>query len=118
MVAMWTSRVEYEGMMAVAEALRNTAPAMKDRALTGPENYTQLPELAARGQKRLGVFFDTVEKRLAGRDFLATDAFSVADIAALVTVDFARVVRCKPAPEQVNIARWRAAFAERPSATA
>lgn len=118
LVASWNARVEYEGMMAVAEALRNSAPGMKDRALTGAENHPQIPALAERGTKRLNAFFDMLDAHLANRDFVAIDAFSIADITALVTVDFARVVRCKPKPEHENLARWRAAVSARPSATA
>jgi glutathione S-transferase len=118
LTAGWASRIEYEGLMAVAEALRNSAPGLKDRSLTGAENFAQVPALAERGLKRIFMFFDMLEARLAGRDFVATDIFSVADIAAVVTVDFARVVRCKPKPEHENIARWRAALAERPSLSA
>ena len=42
-------RIEAEGLMAVGEALRNSAPGMKDRAVTGPVNHAQIPELAQRG---------------------------------------------------------------------
>jgi glutathione S-transferase len=118
LTASWTSRVEYEGLLAVAEALRNSAPGLKDRSLTGAENFAQVPALAERGLKRIAMFFDMLEARLEGRQFIATDIFSVADIAAVVSVDFARVVRCKPRPEHANIARWRAALAERPSIAA
>jgi len=115
LVASWNARVEGEGLLAVAEALRNSAPGMKDRALTGPENFAQIPELAARGVRRLELFFDMLEARLAGREFLALDTLSVADITALVTVDFARVVRVKPQDKHVNLTRWRAALHARPA---
>jgi glutathione S-transferase len=117
-VAAWNARIEYEGLMAVAEALRNSAPALRDRALTGPENFAQNAEIAARGVARTKLFFDMLDARLADRAYVATDGFSVADITAVVTVDFARVIRCKPAPEQANLLRWRAALAERASIAA
>ena len=40
-------RIEMEGLMAMSEALRNSTPRMAGRALTGPVNYEQIPELAA-----------------------------------------------------------------------
>ena len=43
--------------MAMAEFLRNSAPAMKGRALTGPHDYEQIPELADRGRLRVQRFF-------------------------------------------------------------
>jgi glutathione S-transferase len=118
LVATWNARVEFEGLFAVAEALRNSAPGMKDRALTGPQNFAQVPELAARGVSRLQAFLDMLEARLQGRDFVAIECLSVADITALVTVDFARVVRVKPQERHVNIARWRAALSARPAFSA
>jgi len=114
-IASWNWRVEFEGLMAVAEALRNSAPAMANRALPGPVDHAQIPELAQRGLARVQQFFDTLNERLAGRDFIATARFSVADITAVVTVDFARVVKFKPAEQHPHLLRWRAAMAMRPS---
>ena len=101
--------------MAVAEALRNSSPAMANRALPGQVNYTQIPELAQRGLARLQQFFVMLNERLADRNFVATDRFSVADITAVVALDFARIVKIKPGEQHPHLQRWRAAMAERPS---
>ncbi len=114
-VAGWNWRIEFEGLMAIAEALRNSSPAMKDRALPGPIDYAQIPELAQRGVARLGRFFDALNARLADRATVATERFSIADITAVVAVDFARVVRVKPGEQHPNLLRWRAAMALRPA---
>lgn len=114
-VASWNWRVEYEGLLAIAEAMRNSAPAMARRALPGPQNYEQIPELAQRGLARLQQFFVTLNDRLADRAFVATGRFSIADITAVVAVDFARVVKLKPGEQHPHIVRWRAAMAERAS---
>ena len=114
-VASWNWRIEFEGLMSIAEALRNSAPAMANRALPGPVDYAQIPELAQRGLARVQQFFVTLNERLAGRDFVATDRFSVADITAAVAVDFARVVKVKPGELHPNLLRWRTALAQRPS---
>jgi glutathione S-transferase len=114
-VASWNWRIEFEGLLAIAEAMRNSAPAMANRALTGPVNYAQIPELARRGLARVEQFFVTLNERLAGRDTIATDRFSVADITAAVAVDFARVVKVRPGEQHPNLRRWREALAERPS---
>ncbi len=95
-IASWQWRIEFEGLMAVAEALRNSSPAMANRALPGPVDYAQIPALAERGLARVAQFFATLNDRLAGRDYIATDRFSVADITAVVVVDFARIVKMKP----------------------
>ena len=114
-IASWNWRVEFEGLLAIAEALRNSSPAMANRALPGAVNYPQIPALAERGLMRVGQFFDLLNDRLAGHEFIAADRFSVADITAVVAVDFARVVKQKPGEQHPHLLRWRAAMAARPS---
>ena len=114
-IASWTWRVESEGLLAIAEAMRNSAPALAERALAGPVNYAQIPELAQRGQARARQFFATLDKRLAGRDFLAGDRFSVADITAVVAVDFARIIKLRIDEQVPELRRWRAGMALRPA---
>jgi glutathione S-transferase len=114
-IASMNGRMEFEGLLAIAEALRNSSPAMADRALTGPKNYAQIPELAARGLLRVQHFIDMLDEHLAGREFIAADQLSIADITAAVAVDFARVVRIKPSEQHTNLLRWRAALALRPA---
>jgi glutathione S-transferase len=114
-IASWNWRVEFEGLLAIAEALRNSAPAMAHRALPGPVDYAQIPELAERGLARARQFFVMLNDRLAGREYVAADRFSIADITAVVAVDFARVVKVKPGEQHPHLQRWRAAMAQRPS---
>jgi glutathione S-transferase len=114
-IASWNWRVEFEGLLPIAESMRNSAPSMANRALAGPVNYAQIPELAQRGLARLQRFFVDLDERLAGRDFVAAGRFSIADITAVVAVDFARVVKVKPGEQHPHLQRWRAAMAARPS---
>jgi glutathione S-transferase len=114
-IASWNWRVEFEGLLPIAESMRNSAPSMANRALAGPVNYAQIPELAQRGLARLERFFVDLDEHLAGRDFVAAGRFSIADITAVVAVDFARVVKVKPGEQHPHLQRWRAAMAARPS---
>ena len=114
-IASWNWRIEFEGLMAIAEAMRNAAPSMARRALPGPVNYEQIPALAERGRARLLQFFADLDDRLDGRDFIAAERFSIADITAVVAVDFARVVKVKPGDEHPHLVRWRAGMALRPA---
>jgi glutathione S-transferase len=114
-IASWHWRVEFEGLLAIAEALRNSAPAMANRALPGPVDYAQIPELAQRGLARVQQFMDMLNAHLAGRDFIAANQFSIVDITAVVAIDFARVVRIKPSEQHVNLLRWREDMEKRPS---
>ncbi|MEI9903909.1 MAG: glutathione binding-like protein [Asticcacaulis sp.] len=42
--------------------------------------------------------------------------FTVADICAVVALDFARIIRFRPDKSLENVARWLKAMRERPSA--
>jgi len=114
-VASWNARIEGECFMALAEAMRNSAPAMKDRALPGPHNYAQIPELAERGRARLADFLARFEAHLTGREWVAGGAFSVAAITAAVALDFARVLRIDASEGRPAIAAWRERIATRPA---
>ena len=112
-IASWQWRIEFDGLMAVAEALRNSSPAMVDRALPGPVNYAQIPALAERGLARVRQFFDDLNAHLEGREFVAAGQFSIADITAVVVVDFARAVKVKPGEAHPHLLRWREAMQAR-----
>lgn len=114
-IADWNWRAEFDGIIAVMNALRNRSAKMVNRALTGPRDYAQIPQLAERGLIRIDAFFATLEQRLENREFIATDRFSVADITVAVAVDFARAVHRVPGPEFPNLLRWHAAIERRPA---
>lgn len=115
-IAGWQWRIEFDGLLPIAEALRNGSPAMASRALPGPVDYAQIPQLAQRGLARIQQFFTTLDAQLATHGFVAGSEFSIADITAVVAVDFARVVKQKPGEQHPHLLRWRARLAaERPS---
>jgi glutathione S-transferase len=100
--------------MPIAEVLRNTSPAMANRALPGPVNYAQIAPLAERGLARLQHFLTVLNERLQDREFIAAQQFSVADITAVVALDFARIVKVRPDERHPHLTRWRTAMAQRP----
>jgi len=114
-IATWNWRCEMGGLMSVAEALRNSSPNMKDRALPGPRNVAQIPELAERGKMKLGWFFKTLNRQLSVNEYIAGDSYSVADITATITVDFAEWVKVYPEEDQTHLRAWHARMKERPS---
>jgi glutathione S-transferase len=106
-VAMWERRAEIEGFAAVMEAVRNAAPRLQNRAIAGPHDYEQIPALVDRSRKRVGNFYGDFNTRLAEVRYVAGDAFSVADITAIVTVDFATRAAGLPIPEHhAALKRW------------
>ena len=114
-IAEWNAIGESDGLLAMAELIRNSLPGMKGRALTGPRNYAQIPELADRGKERVGQFFELLNSRLMDHAYLAGDDFSVADITAFVAVEFAGWVKLAPNQNQTALIEWQTAIAQRPS---
>ncbi|WP_292959496.1 glutathione S-transferase family protein [Novosphingobium sp. UBA1939] len=88
-VQMWERRMELEGFAAVMETVRNRAAGLKDRAISGPHDYGQIPALVDRGMARVRDFYADLEARLCEQPFVAGPLISAADITAFVTIDFA-----------------------------
>ncbi len=118
LIAMWNSRMENEGFLAAADAYRNYTPGLKNRALTGPHDFAQIPALAERSRQRLGLYLEMLNERLAERRFVASDDFTVADITALVVVDFCGWLKMRPGERHADLSRWYAQVSARPSAAA
>jgi glutathione S-transferase len=115
-VLTWNAIAEHQGGMPVAEALRNSNPHFKHRALPGPDDIEQIPALAERGLKRIGLFFDLLDERLKESPFLACDHFTLADISAFVFTDFARVVKMRLPETHLAARSWFENVKARPSA--
>ena len=114
----WQRRTEREGFYAVMEALRNSTPGMKGRAVPGPAGYEQIPELAARGGARIGQFFELMDTRLADREFVCGADFTIADITTLVSIDFAGWLKLTIPESCLRLRRWYDTVSARPSAKA
>jgi glutathione S-transferase len=114
LVADWEWRMERDGFDAAGEALRNSSPGMKDRALTGPVNYAQIPALAERGRARSERFLNDLDALLADRPFIAGAHYSVADITAFVSVDFIGWIKLKIPDSAKHLQRWHEAIKARP----
>jgi len=117
-VLMWNSKVEQQGLWAVADAFRNAAKGLKDRAATGLVGYPQIPELAERGRSRVEQFFRWLDDRLADNEFVAGDRYSIADISAMVVVDFSAWIKLSVPEDATNTLRWYESVSARPSAQA
>lgn len=119
LVTMWERRAELEGFAAVMEGVRNATPRLVGRAIAGPHDYMQIPELVERGKRRVADFYRDMNERLAEAPFVAGEHFSAADITSLVTVDFAtRAFDMPISPEMLALKRWHDVVAARPGATA
>jgi glutathione S-transferase len=117
-IAMWQRDMDLNGLLAVAECFRNSSKGFRNRALTGAVDYEQIPELAERGRRRVRTFFTDLDCRLADSEYLAGGRFTVADITAFVSVEFARAIKEYVPDGAIHLKRWRDAVAALPSALA
>ena len=115
-VLMWNAICEQQGLLPVSEMLRNSNPRMKGRAITGPVNFEQIPELAERGRHRIELFYGAVELRLKDSAFLALETLTLVDITAFVVIDFMRVVKMPIPDDNIATRAWFDQIQARPSA--
>ena len=110
-VEMWQRRMENEVLNNIAGCFRNTHDYFKGRIHQVPEYGEACREAAV---KRLA-WLDEV---LADRAFVAGERFTIADITAMVGIDFGRVTGIRVSPDQKNLARWLESVSARESAKA
>jgi glutathione S-transferase len=111
LVEMWNRRMEFAVLQPIADSFRQRHEFFKGRIRQVPE-YAEAQRLNAEdGLKWL-------DEELTGHRFIVGDKFTIADITAMIAVDFGRVSNITIKPEQKNLARWHADVAARPSAKA
>ena len=111
-VEMWNRRMELGLMSHVTQAFRHTHPAMAHLEVPQVKDWGE-----ANKQKALDVLA-MLDQELAGNEFIAGDAYTVADITALVAIDFMRPARITVPDALGHVKRWHAAVSARPSAKA
>jgi len=118
-VEAWQRRCELEGLFNIAMVFRNTAAPFADRAMPGTTPpLPQIPDLAERGRVLAWHFLGCLDERLGRSEFVAGDRFTLADITALVAVDFAKWVQIRLSEAHANTRRWYETVSARPSARA
>jgi glutathione S-transferase len=112
-IDMWLRRIELNFMMPVGQVWVHGSP------LTKAVNPNQIAEAAELGRKMVGRYFEFLDGQLATREFIASDAYSMADITALTVLDFgAALNKLVHPPELEHLTRWHQSVSSRPSASA
>jgi glutathione S-transferase len=110
-VDMWVRRIEFQLMnpigMVWVHAHHLTAQFISQHREFGESNKPRV-ESAMRW----------LDKELDGRDFIAGDAYSMADICALSSIDFADWIDLKIPDDCARLKAWHARVSARPSAAA
>lgn len=110
-VEMWQRRMEQQVFENITGCFRNTHDYFKGR----------IPQVAEYGEVCRGWANERLawlDEELADREFIAGDRFTIADITALVGLDFGRVVKIGIQPNQKHLSRWHEAVSSRASASA
>jgi glutathione S-transferase len=111
-IEMWTRRCEFYLANPIMLSVRHSHPALA--ALEA----AQMPQLADYNRVAAEKFMKTLDRRLAENEFLAEGRFSIADIVAVVGLDFARLIKYRPPEELTHLARWLETCRARPGAKA
>ena len=110
-IEMWNRRMELNLLFPVAMAFRNLSRAFEDREKCSTE-YGEI------SLERATKMFGFLNKHLANSEYIAGESYSVADVTALCTVDFARVVKLRIGEDQTHLKRWHDSVSARASAKA
>jgi glutathione S-transferase len=111
-VEMWNRRMELGLLLSVAQAFRHLHPAMAQ---------LEVPQVSAWGEAnkpRAQEILKIMDDRLGEARFLAGEDYSVADITALVAVDFMKPARIGRPEGLRHLDRWYGEVSGRPSAKA
>jgi glutathione S-transferase len=111
LIEMWQRRVELHLLTIVSNVFRHLHPAMAP---------LEVPQVAAWGEAnkpRVLEFLTFLEGELKGRAFVAGPRFSVADITAVIAVDFMKPAKIAVPEELASLRRWYGEVSARPSVT-
>jgi len=112
MVEMWQRRMELNLLFPVAQTFRHLHPAMKEM------EKPQVAEWGEVNRPRVLTMLTFLDSELSGRPFIAGDGFSVADITAMVGMDFMKPAKIERPENLPNLDRWHGEVSSRPSAAA
>jgi glutathione S-transferase len=112
LVEMWNRRAELHLLFPVAAIFQHLHPAMK--VMVDP----QVPAWGEANRPRAFAFLEFLDGELKNRPYIAGENYTVADITALVAVDFMRVSKLSLPDNLGNVQRWHRNVSGRPSATA
>ncbi len=111
-VEMWQRRAELHLLFPVSQVFRHMHPAMKQM---------QVPQVADWGEANKSYvqeFLALLDGELKDHRYVAGDRYTVADITAMIAIDFMKPAKLAVPETLGNIARWHADVSARPSAKA
>jgi glutathione S-transferase len=111
-IEMWNRRMELNLFAPVSRAFQHTSEIFKPM-------LKQFPEYGETQREITRLQLQWLDAQIGNKPFIAGDRFTVADITALVAVDFgAQLAGVQLDPSLKNLARWHQSVSSRPSAKA
>ncbi|HXQ63313.1 MAG TPA: glutathione S-transferase family protein [Steroidobacteraceae bacterium] len=107
----WIDRLMFRLYVPTTHVFRHTHPFWATR-------LKQVPEWAEIQRAAVLEEYASLDRALDGREFIARDTFSMADVVAFTSIDFGKPSNLRIADAQPNLKRWYAAINARPSARA
>jgi glutathione S-transferase len=111
-VEMWQRRVELKLFASIAAAFRHIHPAM------AYSEVPQVPEWGEANKPKALAAMAMLDGQLAANEFICGSQISVADITAMIAIDFTKPAKIAVPDELEHLRRWYAAMKTRPSALA
>lgn len=110
-IEMWQRWVEFYFLMPTGMCFQHTSGYFKDR-------MKPIKEWGEDCGKDVKKFMRFLNQHLEHNDYLAGNAFSIADITALCTIDFNRVNKIRIEEDQIHLKKWYKLISSRPSVKA
>jgi glutathione S-transferase len=110
-IEMWIRRMEFQITQPIGDVFLHTGEFYRTR-------FDQLPAYGEFSRRRAAEAFVWLNGELAGREFIATDTYSMADIVAQCAFVLGKAVGLRIPPELTELTRWFAAVGGRPTARA
>ena len=110
-IDMWIRRIELQLMAPIAHIWRHTHPLTAGL-------LTQYKDFGESNRAQADRVYRWLQNELVDRAFIAGDAYSMADIIALTTVDFGQTIGVPVPQDCVGVTAWRERVSQRPSVAA
>jgi glutathione S-transferase len=110
-IEMWTRRMEFEIVMPIITNFRHTGQYWVDR-------IAQEPICGEYYRSRAIEAFEWLDRELEGKEFIAADHYTIADIVAQCGFLVGKATGLRIPPELKNLSLWYSSVVSRPTARA
>lgn len=112
LVEMWQRRMEMNLLLLVANVFRHAHPAMEQWEVP------QIKEFSEANKPKVLATLAWLNDELKDREFIAGDRYTVADITAMIAIDFMKPARIQLPDDLEHLLEWYQRVKSRPSASA